>query len=118
MHRAIGATTLVLILAAGVVGAQETRPAPGGGAAAPGQPGQHHGPMGGGMMGRPGQMGMGSEMMGMGGGMMGMHGREHLEHLMVHNPKAAARILRFRGDMLRAMSDVLQKHAAELEKVQ
>jgi hypothetical protein len=115
---AIAATTLVLILAAGGVGAQETRPAPGGGALGPGQPGQHPGPRGGGMMGMPGGMGMGSEMMGMGGGMMGMPGREHLEHLMVHNPKAAARILRFRGDMLRAISDVLQKHAAELEKAQ
>jgi hypothetical protein len=26
--------------------------------------------------------------------------------------------MRFRGDMLRAISDVLQKHAAELEKAQ
>jgi hypothetical protein len=57
-------------------------------------------------------------MMGMGGGMMGRRGRDHLEHLMVHNPKAAARIMRFRGDMLRAISDVLQKHATELERVQ
>jgi hypothetical protein len=50
--------------------------------------------------------------------MMGRRGRDHLEHLMVHNPKAAARIMRFRGDMLRAISDVLQKHATELERVQ
>jgi hypothetical protein len=49
-------------------------------------------------------------------GMAGMHDRDHLEHLMVHEPRAAARIMRFRADMLRAVSDVLQKHAAELER--
>jgi hypothetical protein len=76
-------------------------------------------------------------MMGQGGmmGMMGMHGAEggamggmmgsgmpggmrHLEHLIIHNPKAAARLMRFRADMLRAIGEVLQRHAAELEKAQ
>jgi hypothetical protein len=50
------------------------------------------------------------------GGMRGMRGRDHLEHLMVHDAKAAARIMRFRADMLRAMSEVLERHAAELDK--
>ena len=51
-----------------------------------------------GMMG----MGMGPGMM---GGMMG-----------TSDPKAQARTLRFRADMMKAMSDVMLKHAAELEK--
>ena len=55
---------------------------------------QHHG----GMMGT----GMGPGMM---GGMMG-----------ASDPKAQARMLRFRADMMKAMSDVMLKHAAELEK--
>lgn len=109
---AIGATTLVLALAAGGAGAQETRPAPGGPMGPGGGMGHHGGQMGGGMMGMPGGM------MGMGGGMMGMRGRDHLEHLMVHNPREAARVMRFRADMLRAISDVLQKHAAELDRAQ
>jgi hypothetical protein len=65
--------------------------------------------MGGGMMGGGGMMRAGA-MRGAGG----RHG--HLEHLMVHDPKAAARVMRFRADMLRAMSEVLQRHAAELDK--
>jgi hypothetical protein len=69
------------------------------------------------MMGQgPGGM-MGRGMRGM-PGPPGRPGRDHLEHLMVHDPKAAARIMRFRADMLRAMSEVLQRHAAELEKAQ
>jgi hypothetical protein len=43
--------------------------------------------------------------MGMGPGMMG-----------ASDPKAQARMLRFRADLMKAMSDVLLKHAAELEK--
>ncbi len=47
--------------------------------------------------------------MGMGPGMMGgMMGTSDL--------KTQARMLRFRGDMMKAMSDVMLKHAAELEK--
>ncbi len=99
----IGTVALLFVVGAGGAGAQESRPVPGG----PMGPGGH----GGGMMGPGG-------MMGMPGGMPGMRGRDHLEHLMVHDPKAAARIMRFRADMLRAISDVLQKHAAELEKSQ
>ena len=96
------ATALLLVASAGTPWAQESRPAPGGGG----------GPMGpGGMMGSGG-------MMGMPGRMPGMGGRDHLEHLMVHDPKAAARLMRFRADMLRAMGEVLQRHAAEIEKAQ
>ena len=97
MRRAIVVATAALLLAAGAgpAMAQESRPAPG-----PMEPGgMRGGGMGGGMMGMP-----------------GMRGRDHLEHLMVHDPKAAARIMRFRADMLRAISEVLQRHAAELER--
>lgn len=106
---------VLLILSGATVGlTQESRPAPGGAmggmthGASPGA----GGPAGGGM----GMMGPGM----MGGGMMGdrMRGMRHLEHLMVHNPKAAARILRFRGDLLKAVSEVLLRHAAELDKGQ
>jgi hypothetical protein len=73
--------------------------------------------------GMPGMTGQG--MMGAGahrglGGPMGaldpMRGMPHLEHLMVHHPKEAARVMRFRADLYRALADVLARHAAELEK--
>jgi len=57
------------------------------------------------------QMGhqMGHPMMGTGMGMgMGMMGTD---------PKAQARMLRFRADMMKAMSDVMLKYAGELDKV-
>jgi len=139
MRRVVVVVVALGLLALGAAWsvAQESRPgsgaemmaqaggAMGGHGAQPGgqQPG---GQQPGGMMGPGGgMMGPGGGMMGQGGmgGMMGMHGgetggRAHLEHLMVHNPKAAARIMRFRADMLKAMSEVLQRHAAELEKAQ
>lgn len=105
-------TAVLMVLALGVTGAavstaQESRPGAAGGAAGHGgTPGQEAGAMGMGMMRMPGGM--------MGGSMRG--GMAHLEHLMVHNPKAAARLMRFRADMFRAMSEVLQRHAAELDK--
>jgi hypothetical protein len=115
----LGAFTLLAASAGS--SAQESRP----GAAAElaqasGTPGghQHGGPsggppgQGGGMMG-PGQSRMGGMMGGQHGPMRGM---AHLEHMMVHHPKAAARVMRFRADMLKAMSEVLAKHAAELDK--
>jgi hypothetical protein len=34
------------------------------------------------------------------------------------DPRQAARLLRFRADMLKAISEVLARHAAELEKGQ
>ena len=72
-----------------------------------GQGGMH----GGGMMGRDRMRGgsgsdMCSMMMGGGMGMLGEPG----------DPKAAARMLKLRGDMLKAMGEVLLKHGAELER--
>ncbi len=61
--------------------------------------------MGQGGMGR-GMMGAG--MMGMGGGMMG--------GTSPSDPKAMARMLRFRGDMMKAIGDVMLKHAQEIEQ--
>lgn len=60
------------------------------------------------MMGMgPGMMGGGPGMMGMGPGMMGAD---------TSDPKAQARMLRLRGDMMKAMGDVLLKHAQALER--
>jgi hypothetical protein len=75
---------------------------------------QGHGMMGPGMMG-PGMMGpgmMGAGMMGhgmMGPGMMGGMGAPS-------DPKAMARMLKFRGDMLKAIGEVMLKHAEAIEK--
>jgi hypothetical protein len=65
------------------------------------QGGMGRGTMGRGMMG-PGMMGQ---------GMTGMQGMANLS-----DPKAMARRLRLRGDMMKAMSEVLLKHAQELEQ--
>lgn len=71
-----------------------------------GHMGQGQGHMGHGMMGMCPMMGMGGMM---GGGMMGgMMGSA--------DPKAQARMLKLRGDMMRAMGDVLLKHAQEVEQ--
>jgi hypothetical protein len=103
---------LVVAVAFGLSGAtvglaQESRPGPGGGMMGPGMsPGMmgpgHHGGMQGGMMRCP-------EMMGQ--GMMGMM-------MSGADPKALARAMRFRADMLKAMGEVLQRHAEQLEKGQ
>jgi hypothetical protein len=58
---------------------------------------------GGGGRGMPG-----SGMMGMGGGMM--------QGMNPSDPKAMARMLRFRGDMLKAMGDVMLKHGQAFEQ--
>lgn len=54
----------------------------------------------------------------MGQPMMGMEMRPGMMSGMMgaSDPKGQARMLRFRADMMRAMSDVMLKHAAELEK--
>jgi hypothetical protein len=90
-----------------VTPAQPSEGQPSAGAHMPGH--QSHQPMmGQGMMMCPM---MGQSMMGMGmgpgmmGGMMGMA-----------DPKAQARMLRLRGDMMKAMGEVLLKHAQELEQ--
>lgn len=67
------------------------------------------------MMGRMmGQGGMPRGMMGSGmmsEGMAGMAGMGNAA-----DPKAMARMLRLRSDMMKAMSEVLLKHAQELEQ--
>lgn len=132
MRRVVAVVVALGFLALGAAWsvAQESRPGSGGemmaqaGGTMGGHGPQPGGQQPGGMMGPGGgMMGPGGGMMGQGGmgGMMGMHGmrgRAHLEHMMVHNPKAAARVMRFRADMLKAMSEVLQRHAAELDKAQ
>ena len=65
------------------------------------------------MMGRTmnqgGGRGMpGPGMMGMGGGMM--------QGMNPSDPKAMARMLRLRGDMLKAMGEVMLKHAQDFEQ--
>jgi hypothetical protein len=86
--------------------------------------------MGPGMMGHPGMMGGGMmmcPMMGMmsgtGGmpGMGAMPGRGRMPGMAGvrwGDPKAAAQALRLRADMMKAMSEVLQRHAEQLEKGQ
>ena len=87
--------------------AQPSQGQPPAGTHAPG-PQSHQPMMGQGMMMCPM---MGQSMMGMGmgpgmmGGMMGMS-----------DPKAQARMLKLRGDMMKAMGEVLLKHAQEIEQ--
>jgi hypothetical protein len=80
---------------------------PSAGPHAPGQP-SHPPMMGQGMMMCP-MMGQSMMGMGMGPGMMGgMMGSS--------DPKAQARMLKLRGDMMKAMGEVLLKHAQEIEQ--
>jgi hypothetical protein len=51
----------------------------------------------------------------MGPGMMGPGMLRGMTDLPA-DPRQAARLLRFRADMLKAISEVLARHAAELEK--
>ncbi|MBI2467673.1 MAG: hypothetical protein HYV62_07615 [Candidatus Rokubacteria bacterium] len=83
---------------------------------APGQPPA----MGGGMMGHQGMTGMMCPMM-MGGGMMGggMGMTPMMREMMAGgrmDPKVMGRMLQLRGDMLKAMGDVLLKHGKLLEE--
>lgn len=66
--------------------------------------------MGQGMMGMMCPM-MGQPMMGMGSGMMGGMGMTGMA-----DPKAQARMLKLHGDMMKAMSEVMLKHAQVLEQ--
>jgi hypothetical protein len=85
--------------------AQPSQGQPPAGTHAPGQQSQQP------MMGQE-MMGMMCPMMGMGmgsgmmGGAMGMS-----------DPKAQVRMLKLRGDMMKAMGEVLLKHAQEIEQV-
>ena len=87
-------------------------------------PMQAHGMYGHGMMG-PGMMGpgmMGPGMMGPGMMVPGMMGRGMMgpgmmgEMGTLSDPKAMARMLRLRGDMMKAMGEVMLKHAEAIEK--
>jgi len=106
-------TILALLLTASYAGAQ-TQPmtppqgqAPG---ASPPQP-PHHQMMGQGMTGGGMMCPMMGGMMGTGSGMMGMGGM-----MNPSDPKAMARMLKLRGDMLKAMGDVMLRHAQEMEQ--
>ena len=72
------------------------------------------------MMMTPEMMAMMCSHMGqqMGQPMMGMEMRPGMMSGMMgaSDPSGQARMLRFRADMMKAMSDVMLKHAAELEK--
>jgi hypothetical protein len=72
----------------------------------------HHVPAGG---GGPGQRPMGPGAMGP--GLLGPGLLRGMTDLPA-DPRQAARLLRFRADMLKAISEVLARHAAELEKGQ
>ncbi len=123
MTRWLGALCICALILSTVVPASGQQPAhpgppPGGG---PGQqmPMQGGGMMGGGMMmcpmmgggmmgGRMPMMGMmGGDMMGE-GGMMGMMGGQA-------DPKTMGRMLQMRGEIMKAVADVLIKHGRALE---
>ena len=114
----------VMLLGSAALAAQHQ---PGGQMPMPGQPGQPpgHAPMmGPGMMGMMCPM-MAASMMGMmpmmqqmmggqmdpsGMGMMGMMGGDKMD------PKAMGRMLQMRGEMLKAMGDILLKHGKMMEE--
>lgn len=108
MKRIVTSVAIALVLASGTVALAQTGPRP------PAESSHQHGQMGQGMMcpmmgSSMGGSGMGQGMMGMGPGMMGamMGGSD---------PKAQARMLKLRGDMMKAMGEVMLKHAQELEQ--
>jgi hypothetical protein len=113
---ALAAAVAVLLIASAAMAqmrpmtpAQPSPAQPPAGTHAPGQQAQPP-MMGQGMMGMMCPM-MGQSMMGMGmgpgmmGGTMGMS-----------DPRAHARMLKFHGDMMKAMGEVLLKHAQEMEQ--
>lgn len=96
------------------------QPAPGRPTPPPGQPAP--GPHGGGMGGMTGGSMMGGGMGAMMGGMHGGHGGDGpiglcptAPMMAHHDAKAMANSLKLCGDLLKAMGDVMLKHAAELE---
>ena len=94
---------VVVFLSASAASAQMQHPAPPPGQAPPGSASQQ--PM----------MGMMCPMMGMmrGGGMEGMGMMGGMPNMS--DPKAAARMLKLRGDVMKAMGEVMLKHAQALE---
>ena len=100
----------VVFLVASAASAQMQHPAPPSpGQAPPGSASQQP------MMMQP-MMGMMCPMMGMmrGGGMEGMGMMGGLPSMS--DPKAAARMLKLRGEMIKAMGEVMLKHAQALEQ--
>jgi hypothetical protein len=106
------AVALLVVGSVGPVSAQQPARPPGGGPAQPGagQPMdpsmmqmcrqmmmEHHQDMGGGMMGR-----------GMGRGMMGMM------PMMGGDPKQQAEMMAMRGEMMKAMGDIMMKYAERM----
>jgi hypothetical protein len=66
-----------------------------------------------------GQGMMGSMSCPMMGGVMGdeMSGQGMMGGMMTSDPKAMARMLKLRGEMLKAMGEVMMKHGRALEQV-
>jgi hypothetical protein len=109
----VGGTLVVLILiGTTVLGAQHQmsgRMQMGGQQEQPsGQPSM----MGRGMMGMPMMCQMMPQMMGGHMDLLGMMGGDQID------PKTMARMLQLRGDMLKAMGEVLLKHGKAMEEVQ
>lgn len=103
MSRMVGIVACLGVLAVGSVAVAQTRPM------TPGQPSHEHGQAG---MPAPGQHSHHS-MMGHGMTMCPLMGQPMMG---TSDPKAQARMLRLRGDMMKAIGDVLLKHAQELEQ--
>jgi hypothetical protein len=101
-------TALVVFLAASAAPAQMQHPMP---SPQPQPGGEQQMPHHSGMMMCP--------MMGMMGGMQpgGMMGPGMMGMMMgFPDPKAMGRMLRMRGEMMKAMGDIMMKHGAELEQ--
>ena len=107
MKKRIGVAIIatMMFLAASAASAQEHHPAP----VSPGQ-------VPGGSASQQPMMGMMCPMMGMmrGGGMEGTGMMGAMPNMA--DPKAAARMLKLRGDMMKAMGEVMLKHAQALEQ--
>ena len=112
MKNRIGAVMIavVVFLTASAASAQMQHPAPPSpGQAPPGSASQHP------MMMQP-MMGMMCPMMGTmrGGGTEGMGMMGGMPNMS--DPKAAARMLKLRGEMMKAMGEVMLKHAQAMEQ--
>ncbi len=112
MKKITAAVIVSLLVATGAwAQAQHGAPStPGQGQASPAPKAGEHPMMGQGMMGS-----MSCPMM---GGMMGdeMSGQGMMGGMMTSDPKAMARMLKLRGEMLKAMGEVMMKHGRALEQ--
>lgn len=103
MSRMVATVVSLGVLAAGSVAVAQTRPM------TPGQPSHEHGQADTPAPGRHSHQ----PMMGQGMMMCPMMGHPMMG---MSDPKAQARMMRLRGDMMKAMGDVLLKHAQEMEQ--